>query len=122
MIAYRLTIIDNKQNETIDDFYYAGMTLPEGKTGTGLRQLSREFIAQRKMLDRLFMLSESGRVLEVTSIFKDRQSYSEFVEHDIHRYSLEFFESKNWQVIRSVFNLNDYKNLKVEMFRDGAFR
>lgn len=103
----------NRQGISIDDFYYRDLKEKlNGKAGTGIRLLAYNFIKEGKILDRFLILSNFGDVLEITTIFKSKDTLYEFLNHPLMSEAMTIFDEKNWNFTSSIFPANDYLSLR----------
>lgn len=114
MIVQKITFTDrSRSSSNIDQFYYEGLENKlQGRLGTGVRNLSADFIRQGKILDRFLMLNKMGNSLEVFTIFKDRNCFEEFNDHPINLAAKKFFSDKEWDIEAQIYHLNDYLNVR----------
>jgi len=113
MILLKVTYIEKgRQAISIDEFYYRGYESQlRDSRGTGVRRLARQMILEKKIISRNLILSENGDKLECLTIFKDRKSLEEYLNHELVEYSRNLWANRPWIKTKEIFELTDYKIL-----------
>ena len=105
MIVYKQEVTEEGKHATsIQDFYYRGSEY-ESDGGTGIRGLARKYLRERKIIDRHLILKNNGCTLEITTIFKDRESLTSFMKEDLHDDARQFFDDRSWNVKIEIYEI-----------------
>ena len=117
MIIFKQEITEDNRNATsVDDFYYRGTEYESGG-GTGIRGLSAQYLRDRKIIDRQIVLKNNGCTLEITTIFKDRQSMREFFAEDLHKAAGDFFEDRHRTMKSEMYEIQDELSIRTLAYR-----
>lgn len=119
MILQKITFVEkNKNAKTVDDFYYRELEEKlQGKQGTGVRNLSADFIRSGKIVNRFLILKEEGSTLEVYTIFKTMADLNEFNDHPISVEARKFWEDKCWNRTIEIYPIEDYLDIRHRLDR-----
>lgn len=110
MIFQKVTFVEEGRNaSSVDDFYYRGYEEKlKGKKGTGVRRVAADMIRDGKILERFLVLKNNGNSLEIYTIFRDKQSYDEFINHQLTKKSKDFWEEREWVKTVEMFDITDF--------------
>lgn len=114
MILQKVTFIEEGRNAVnVDDFYYRGYEEKlKGKKGTGVRRVAADMIREGKILERFLVLKNNGNILEIYTIFRDKQSYDEFINHQLTKGAKDFWEGRKWIKTVEIFDISDFLSVK----------
>jgi hypothetical protein len=114
MILQKVTIRQPNRNATsVDDFYYRGYEQQlDGRKGTGVRKLAADMIREGKILDRYLILRDGGCVLEIYTLFVNRDALNEFTDHPIRKTSREFWQDREWDMSMDIVNVQEFMSVK----------
>jgi len=116
MIVYKQVISEDNLNAvSIQDFYYRN-TQYESTGGTGIRGLSRQYLKQGKIIDRRITLYNDGNTLEIITIFKDKTSWKEFMQEELHNEAIEFFYQRNFTLKTETYEILEEISLRKETY------
>jgi len=117
MIVYKQEITEEGKNATsIRDFHYRD-TEYEKEGSNGMLDLAGKYFRERKIIDRRLLLKDNGCTLEILTIFKDRKSFSEYMQEDLHKEAISFFENRNRLIKTESYEVIDETSLKSNAFR-----
>ena len=114
MIVYKQEFTEEGKNaKSIQDFWYRGSEFEESG-GTGVRGLARQYMRERKVIDRRLILKNNGCTLEITTIFRDKDCFETFMQEDLHNDSRQFFHSRSWRITAEIYEIADEISIKSE--------
>mgnify|MGYP000172395447 FL=1 len=113
MIVHKHEITQKDRNaSSIQDFYYRGTEFEE-TGGTGIRGLAKKYLKERKIIDRRLVLKDNGCALEITTIFKNKDCFLEFMQEDRHNDAKTFFKDKEWCTKTEVYEITEELSIKT---------
>lgn len=114
MIVYKQTFKEDNLNATsIQDFYYRNTEF-EKSGGTGIRGLARQYLRQGKIIDRRIVLLDKGNSLEITTIFKDKDCWKDFIKEPLHNDAVDFFYKRDFTMSTEVYEIIEEISLRNE--------
>lgn len=114
MIVYKQEFTEEGKNaKSIQDFWYRGSEFEESG-GTGIRGLARQYMRERKVVDRRLILKNNGCTLEITTIFRDKDCFDAFMQEDLHNDSRQFFRSRSWRITAEIYEIADELSIRSE--------
>lgn len=115
MIMHKVTIDWPRNAKTIDEFHYKG-TIYEEEGGNGIRGKAGEWIRQGKAIDRILELKNDGNTLVISTIFKTREDFDEYLDDPIHSEARRFFSPyKDRKVTTETYWIEDTMSVRHRM-------
>ena len=114
MIVYKQEFTEEGKNaKSIQDFWYRGSEFEESG-GTGIRGLARQYMRERKVIDRRLILKNNGCTLEITTIFRDKDCFDAFMQENLVNDSRQFFSSRSWKITAEIYEIADELSIRSE--------
>lgn len=118
MIVYKQEVTEEGKNATsIRDFHYRDTEF-EDVGSNGMLALAERYLREKKIVDRRLLLKDNGCTLEIVTIFKDRKSFSEYMQEDLHKEAISFFENRNRFIKTESYEVVDEFSLKSNAFKN----
>ena len=114
MIVYKQELTEEGKNaKSIQDFWYRGSEFEESG-GTRVRGLARQYMRERKVVDRRLILKNNGCTLEITTIFRDKDCFDAFMQENLVNDSRQFFSSRSWKITAEIYEIADELSIRSE--------